>query len=300
MVLTALSRVLGMLRDMAFAYFLGAGGLMDGWAIAFKIPNLARRLFGEGAAASSLIPVYSEQLHRDPRKANRFAMSVVTAVFVLLAAVTLLGEAFLWLYYHFLATQDGARLKLALTGLMLPYMVLICVVAILGGMLNTHRHFAVPAAAPAVLNVFLIVGSVPGRVGPPPAATHDRLHRLGGRRARGPGAVGDAGAAAVETRRLPASGVGRAIRAVSQGAAPDGPDDRGPDRHPDQHAHQRLHRPVAFRLGRERASPSPCWAMRSATRSGKGRCRICSMRSGSTSFRWACSGSPWRPPSSPT
>ena len=52
-----------MLRDMAFAYFLGASGLMDGWTIAFKIPNLARRLFGEGAAASSLIPVYSEQLH---------------------------------------------------------------------------------------------------------------------------------------------------------------------------------------------------------------------------------------------
>ncbi|MEN6336518.1 MAG: murein biosynthesis integral membrane protein MurJ [Phycisphaerales bacterium] len=155
-VLTALSRVLGMLRDMAFAYFLGAGGLMDGWAIAFKIPNLARRLFGEGAAASSLIPVYSEQLHQDPQKANRFAMSVVTAVFLLLAGVTLLGEAFLWLYYHFLAVQEGARLKVALTGLMLPYMVLICVVAILGGMLNTHRHFAVPAAAPVVLNVFLI------------------------------------------------------------------------------------------------------------------------------------------------
>ena len=58
--LTAFSRVLGMLRDMAFAYFLGAGSLMDGWVIAFKIPNLARRIFGEGAASSSFIPVYSE------------------------------------------------------------------------------------------------------------------------------------------------------------------------------------------------------------------------------------------------
>jgi len=145
-----------MLRDMAFAYFLGAGGLMDGWAIAFKIPNLARRLFGEGAAASSLIPVYSEQLHRDPRKAKDLAMSVVTAVFVLLATVTLLAEALIWLYYHFVATHDGTRLKLMLTGVMLPYMVLICVVAILGGILNTHRHFAIPAAAPTVLNVFLI------------------------------------------------------------------------------------------------------------------------------------------------
>lgn len=157
-VLTALSRVLGMLRDMAFAYFLGAGALMDGWAIAFKIPNLARRLFGEGAAASSLIPVYIEQLHRDPRNANRLAMSVATAVFVLLATVTVLGEAALWGYYHFYASHEGARLKVALTGLMLPYMVLICVVAILGGILNTNRHFATPAATPLVLNVFLIVG----------------------------------------------------------------------------------------------------------------------------------------------
>ncbi len=145
-----------MLRDMAFAYFLGAGGLMDAWAIAFKIPNLARRLFGEGAASASLIPVYSEQLHRDPQAANRMALSVVTAIFVLLAALTVLGEAFIWPYYHFRATYDGTRLTLALTGLMLPYMALICVVALVGGILNAHRHFGAPAAAPALLNVFII------------------------------------------------------------------------------------------------------------------------------------------------
>lgn len=145
-----------MLRDMAFAYFLGAGGLMDAWAIAFKVPNLARRLFGEGAAASSLIPVYSEELHRDRRKATQLALSVATAVFLLLAAVTLLAEAVLWLYYHFGATYEGTRLKLALGGVMLPYMVLVCVVAILGGVLNAHGHFAAPAAAPVLLNVFMI------------------------------------------------------------------------------------------------------------------------------------------------
>ena len=60
-VLTALSRVFGMLRDMAFSRFLGAGSLMDSWVIAFKIPNLARRIFGEGAASASFIPIYSEQ-----------------------------------------------------------------------------------------------------------------------------------------------------------------------------------------------------------------------------------------------
>ena len=156
-VLTILSRILGMLRDMAFAYFLGASGLMDGWAIAFKIPNLARRLFGEGAAASSLIPVYSEELHRDPKRANTLALTVATTIFVLLSAVTVLGEVFIWSYYHFVATHDGTKLKLALTGVMLPYMVLICVVAVLAGVLNAHRHFAAPAAAPVLLNVLIIV-----------------------------------------------------------------------------------------------------------------------------------------------
>lgn len=157
--LTALSRVLGMLRDMAFAYFLGASGLMDGWVIAFKIPNLARRLFGEGAASSSLIPIYSEQLHKDPKQANSLACTVVTVVFVLLLAVVLLGEGIIWGYYGFFSVYEGTRLKLMLSGIMLPYMILICVVAILGGILNAHRHFAAPAAAPIVLNI-IIIGSL--------------------------------------------------------------------------------------------------------------------------------------------
>ncbi len=154
--LTMLSRAMGMLRDMAFAYFLGASGLMDGWAIAFKIPNLTRRLFGEGAASSSLIPVYSEELQKDPQKANRLAFTVVTVIFVLLAAIVLLGEGVIWTYYKFFSTYEGTQLKLRLSAIMLPYMILICVVAILAGILNAHRHFVSPAAAPIVLNIFLI------------------------------------------------------------------------------------------------------------------------------------------------
>lgn len=154
--LTMLSRVLGMLRDMTFAYFLGAGGLMDGWAIAFKIPNLARRLFGEGAASASLIPVYSEELQKDREKADTLAFTVVTVVFILLAGIVLLGESIIWGYYKFVSVYAGTQLKLKLSAIMLPYMILICVVAILAGILNTHRHFASPAAAPIVLNIFII------------------------------------------------------------------------------------------------------------------------------------------------
>jgi len=154
--LTAISRVFGMLRDMSFAYFLGAGGLMDGWVIAFKIPNLARRLFGEGAAGSSLIPIYSEQLQKDPAKAKALANTTVTVIFMLLTLVVLAGEAFIWIYYKFFAPLESTKQMFALAGIMLPYMLLICEVAIIAGLLNAHRHFAAPAAAPILLNVFLI------------------------------------------------------------------------------------------------------------------------------------------------
>lgn len=154
-ILTVISRVLGMVRDMSFAFFLGASGVMDGWVIAFMIPNLSRRLFGEGAASSSLIPVYSQELERDRRQADRLALTVATVVVVLLTAIVLAGEALIWVSYGF-AQHESTKLKLALTGMMLPYMVIICLVAILAGILNTHRHFAAPAAAPLVLNVLLI------------------------------------------------------------------------------------------------------------------------------------------------
>ncbi|MHC4508267.1 MAG: lipid II flippase MurJ, partial [Planctomycetota bacterium] len=75
--LTAISRVFGMLRDMAFAHFFGAGWLMTAWTMGFKVPNLARRLFGEGAASASLIPVYSEELHNNPEQAQQLANTVV-------------------------------------------------------------------------------------------------------------------------------------------------------------------------------------------------------------------------------
>ncbi len=154
-VLTVVSRILGMVRDMAFAFFLGASGVMDGWVIAFMIPNLARRLFGEGAASSSLIPVYSQELEKDRKQADRLALTVTTMVFVVTGGIVVAGEALIWVWYA-LTDLETTRLKLALSGVMLPYMVMICCVAILAGILNTHRHFAAPAVAPVLLNVLLI------------------------------------------------------------------------------------------------------------------------------------------------
>ena len=154
--LTVISRVFGMVRDMTFAYFFGRGGLMDIWTIAFKIPNLARRIFGEGAAASSLIPIYSEELRQNPANAARLGRTVVTVIFTILAGIVLIGEIVLWWYCKYHVELESTRLMLTLAAVMLPYMCLICTVAILAGLLNSHRHFAAPAAAPIVLNLIII------------------------------------------------------------------------------------------------------------------------------------------------
>ncbi|MCJ7729620.1 MAG: murein biosynthesis integral membrane protein MurJ [Sedimentisphaerales bacterium] len=156
--LTALSRVLGFVRDAAYSHFFGAGALLDAWSIAFKIPNLSRRLFGEGAASASFIPVYSEELHKNRQSAKELVNTVVTVLFVILAAIILIGEGLVWGYYKFFSTTGESKMVLSLTAIMLPYMLPICIVAILGGILNVHRHFAMPAAAPIVLNLFIIAG----------------------------------------------------------------------------------------------------------------------------------------------
>jgi putative peptidoglycan lipid II flippase len=157
--LTTVSRVLGMLRDICFAHFFGAGWLMTAWTMGFKIPNLARRLFGEGAASASFIPVYSEQLYKDPEQAKKLRNTVITVILVILAIIVLVGEILVWGYYGLFETRVGPRTGLSLCGIMLPYMIFVCTVAILAGILNVHRHFAAPACAPLILNTF-IIGSI--------------------------------------------------------------------------------------------------------------------------------------------
>jgi putative peptidoglycan lipid II flippase len=154
--LTAISRVFGFARDMAYSHFFGASALFDAWTIAFKIPNLARRLFGEGAASASLIPIYSEELHKNPEHAKQLVNTVVTVLFVILAAMVLIGQGIIWGYYKFFTSTGDTKLVLSLSSIMLPYMLFVCMVAILAGILHVHRQFATPAAAPIVLNICII------------------------------------------------------------------------------------------------------------------------------------------------
>lgn len=154
--LTALSRVFGMLRDMAYGNFFGANSLLDAWIIAFRIPNLSRRLFGEGAASASFIPVYSEVLHKNKEQSAALLNTVVTVMFMFLAALVLIGQLGMWIYMHYCSKTIDSRLIMSLSVIMLPYTLFICMEAILGGILNVHKHFAMPALAPIVLNICMI------------------------------------------------------------------------------------------------------------------------------------------------
>ena len=160
---TVFSRVLAVARESVFANVFGAKWVMDSWGLAFMVPNLFRRLFGEGALSAAFIPVYSEAIASgDEQTAQRIGRATLLLLVVILAGIILVGEVVIaglgWLF----AENPHTALKLALAAIVLPYVLLICLVALLGGMLNARYHFSCPALAPVVLNVFLIVAAVWG------------------------------------------------------------------------------------------------------------------------------------------
>ncbi|HUT09084.1 MAG TPA: murein biosynthesis integral membrane protein MurJ [Thermoguttaceae bacterium] len=152
---TLTSRLLGMVRDVATAALLGMahGGVMDAFVIAYRIPNLFRRLFGEGALTASYLPVLSAELERDRRNAWRLASVTLTWVSLLLAALVLLGEVLFGLAWLFWGDAPGVGLLVGLAAVLLPYMLLICLAAQLTATLHALSHFSIPAFTPAVLNV---------------------------------------------------------------------------------------------------------------------------------------------------
>ena len=158
---TLLGRVLGMLRDMATASMFGlaAGGVMDAFVIAFRIPNLFRRLFGEGALTASYLPVLTTQLESDRHRARQLASVVIALLAVLLTGLVAVGELLFGLVWLFWGDVPGVGLLIGLSAVMLPYLLLICIAAQLTTMLYASQHFTVPALTPAVLNVVWLVAA---------------------------------------------------------------------------------------------------------------------------------------------
>jgi len=158
--LTLVSRVTGLLREAVLVAVFGMAAITDAFMLGFLVPNLFRRLFGEGALGASFIPVYADLVRRDRLTARRLASLCLALMLVVLGTLTLIGEGVL----AWLASADGrspdTALAIELTMIMLPYMPMICLVAILGAMLQVHGRFGPPAAAPIVLNLTLITGAL--------------------------------------------------------------------------------------------------------------------------------------------
>ena len=152
--LTLLSRALGLLRDVLSARAFGLGTAWDVFSVAWTVPNLFRRLFGEGALGIAFIPVFTDYLANLSRREALHLWGVVTALTaVVLGALVLLGEGVILGLRAFGAWSPRGMLLLTLTAMMLPYAFFICLTALKGAALQGLRHFTAPALAPVVLNV---------------------------------------------------------------------------------------------------------------------------------------------------
>lgn len=159
--LTFISRLLGMARDMAMAYAFGAGPLMDAFTLAFRIPNLARRLFGEGALTTAFLPVFVRELETHGLdEARRVATAVTFALSVVLLAMVITGEILLGGLWLVTLPGTESRTLILLTAQMLPYLLLICLAAQASAVLQSTERFFWPAILPIVLNVIWIAAAL--------------------------------------------------------------------------------------------------------------------------------------------
>ena len=154
---TGVSRLLGFVREVVMAYFFGTSLAKSAFDVAFKIPNLFRRLFGEGALSAAFVPVFSETLEKEGLdRAGQLANKVMTMLAVSLGTTAVGVVLLLTVVIHTVALGETMTAVLPLLRIMFPYMLFICLVALCMGILNSMGHFALPAATPVVLNVVWI------------------------------------------------------------------------------------------------------------------------------------------------
>lgn len=160
--LTLLSRILGFVRDFVIARTFGAGLLTDAFFVAFKLPNLLRRMFAEGAFSQAFVPLLAEYRdRRGPEETRLLVDRVATMLFLAVFGVALLGVIGAPLLVHvsapgFAADADKFALTVTLTRITFPYILFMALVALAAGILNTWSRFALPAFTPVLLNLSFI------------------------------------------------------------------------------------------------------------------------------------------------
>lgn len=155
------SRVFGFIRDAMILALLGTGPLYEAFVVAFRLPNMVRRLFVEGAFNVAFVPLFSKKLHSG-EDAIGFAREAFSGMAAVLIVITLFAQAIMpWLIWGVasgFAGQDEFELTVSFGRIMFPYVLFISLAALLSGVLNASGRFAAAAAAPVLLNVFLIGG----------------------------------------------------------------------------------------------------------------------------------------------
>jgi putative peptidoglycan lipid II flippase len=165
---TMVSRVTGMVRDMLTASYLGAGPIADAFFVALKLPNFFRRIAGEGAFSVSFIPLYSKTIAQEgEEEAAKFAGQVFSLMTVILGIFTAVMMVLMPFVIHVIAPgfEDGTQryeAAVSMTLMSFPYLMLICLTALFGGILNAHNKFAPFAAAPILFNLTLIAALLLG------------------------------------------------------------------------------------------------------------------------------------------
>src|SRR5688572_692717 len=166
--LTFISRVLGFVRDAIIARVFGAGAMTDAFFVAFKIPNLLRRLFAEGAFSQAFVPILAEYKNQRGYEPTRILLDHVSAVLglalVVVSAIGVLAAPVL-IYLiapGFSASPDKHQLAVELLRITFPYILFIALTAFAGGILNTYSRFSIPALTPSLLNLSFIAFAIWG------------------------------------------------------------------------------------------------------------------------------------------
>ena len=158
---TIISRLLGYLRDVVIAIFLGTSFLADAFFVAFRIPNTFRRLFAEGTFNSAFVPSYTSELVKNKSRSNKFANDVFNLLFLILFFLVLIIEIFMPIFVGLIApgfVEDSKKFELAttLTRITFPFLLFVSLSSFFGAILNSHNKFAAASAAPIILNIVLI------------------------------------------------------------------------------------------------------------------------------------------------
>jgi putative peptidoglycan lipid II flippase len=159
---TLISRVLGYIRDILIAIFLGASIYADAFFVAFRLPNTFRRLFAEGTFNAAFIPSYTKEKNKNKKKGKKFADDVISFLIIILLFIIFIAEIFTpYLVYliapGFFEEVEKFNLAIEFTRITFPFLIFVSLSSFFSGILNSNNKFAAAAAAPIILNIILIV-----------------------------------------------------------------------------------------------------------------------------------------------